>query len=186
MGPQRRPCTAARHATPGDCMQGHLAATQHRPASHTCTKRTAQGREQAARPPGPAQQTSKRSKRTGGQKNTCGSGSARWNLFFSPCTAATRLLKQGQPLPAGRRAARKAAAVTRSQPWLLQQPSWQQHWRRLHSSILPCSSPALQQPCTAHPLQTHPPPTPSTHPASSPPAAARGRHACAAPGSPGS
>lgn len=34
-------------------------------------------------------------------RHTCGSGRARWKRFFKPCTAVTRFLKQGQPLPAG-------------------------------------------------------------------------------------
>lgn len=32
---------------------------------------------------------------------SCGSGAARWKRLRRPCTAATRLLKHGQPLPAG-------------------------------------------------------------------------------------
>lgn len=46
----------------------------------------------------------------------CGSGSARWKRLRRPSTAATRLLKQGQPLPAGRQLVQRGTVHAVLQP----------------------------------------------------------------------
>jgi len=98
------------HPPPPQTHVSHKHQGTHQPANQ-------QGNQPTSKPAG--QSANQQASRQAASISiiTCGSGSARWNRFFRPCTAATLLLKQGQVLPAGSTEAgweHKAGSATRA------------------------------------------------------------------------